>query len=56
MMNYPKHVAIIPDGNRTRAKENNKEVAEAYMISYERAVELIIHTFTQTDVKVFTLR
>lgn len=55
-MHYPKHVAIIPDGNRTRAKANNKDVAEAYMISYERAVELIQYTFTQTDVKVFTLR
>jgi len=55
-MNFPKHVAIVPDGNRTRAKENGKDVAEAYMISYERAVELIIHTFTHTDVKVFTLR
>jgi tritrans,polycis-undecaprenyl-diphosphate synthase [geranylgeranyl-diphosphate specific] len=55
-MNYPKHVAIIPDGNRTRAKANDKTVAEAYMISYEKAVNLIVHTFTQTDVKVFTLR
>jgi len=55
-MNYPKHVAIIPDGNRTRAKVNDKTVAEAYMISYEKAVELIVHTFTHTDVKVFTLR
>ncbi len=55
-MNYPKHVAIIPDGNRTRAKANDKTVAEAYMISYEKAVELIVHTFTKTDVKVFTLR
>lgn len=55
-MNFPKHVAIIPDGNRTRGKENDKTAAEAYMISYERAVELIIYTFTQTDVKVFTLR
>ena len=55
-MNYPKHVAIIPDGNRTRAKAHDKTVAEAYMISYEKAVELIRHTFTQTDVKVFTLR
>ena len=55
-MQYPKHVAIIPDGNRTRAKANDKTVAEAYMISYEKAIELIIHTFTQTDVKVFTLR
>lgn len=56
MMNYPKHVAIVPDGNRTRAKQHDKTAAEAYMISYERAVELIIHTFTKTDVKVFTLR
>ena len=55
-MQYPKHVAIIPDGNRTRAKANDKTVAEAYMISYEKAVELIIHTFTKTDIKVFTLR
>ncbi len=55
-MNFPKHVAIIPDGNRTRAKANDKTVAEAYMISYEKAIELIIHTFTQTEIKVFTLR
>ena len=55
-MNYPKHVAVIPDGNRTRAKANDKTVAEAYMISYEKAVELIRYTFTKTDVKVFTLR
>ncbi|MEI6672589.1 MAG: hypothetical protein WCL02_04545 [bacterium] len=55
-MQYPKHVAIIPDGNRTRAKDNDKKVAEAYMTSYEKAIELIIHTFTHTDVKVFTLR
>lgn len=55
-MNYPKHVAIIPDGNRTRAKANDKTVAEAYMISYEKAIELIVHTFTQTEIKVFTLR
>jgi undecaprenyl diphosphate synthase len=55
-MEYPKHVAIIPDGNRTRAKANGKTVAEAYMNSYEKAIELIVHTFTKTDVKVFTLR
>lgn len=26
------------------------------MTSYEKAIELIVHTFTETDVKVFTLR
>lgn len=55
-MNYPKHVAIVPDGNRTRAKANGKTVAEAYMTSYEKALELIQYTFTKTEVKVFTLR
>ena len=55
-MNYPKHVAIIPDGNRTRANENNKTVVEAYMISYEKAIDLIVYTFTKTEVKAFTLR
>ncbi|MBP7842239.1 hypothetical protein KA037_06380 [Patescibacteria group bacterium] len=55
-MQYPKHVAIIPDGNRTRAKENDVSVQEAYLLSYQRGVELIQYTFTQTDIKVFTLR
>jgi undecaprenyl pyrophosphate synthase len=55
-MNYPKHVAIIPDGNRTRAKENNVSVAEAYWISYQKGLDLLEYTFTQTDIQVFTLR
>lgn len=55
-MHYPKHVAVIPDGNRTRAKANGKDVAEAYMISYERGVQLVQYLFTHTDVKAFTLR
>lgn len=55
-MEYPRHVALIPDGNRTRAKENNKDIPEAYMISYQRGVELVEYTFTQTTSKVFTLR
>jgi len=54
-MTYPKHVAVIPDGNRTRAKEHNTSVNEAYMTSYEKGLELIRYTFTQTDAKVFTL-
>lgn len=54
-MIYPKHVAIIPDWNRTRAKANDKTIPEAYMISYQKWVELIEYTFTQTDIKIFTL-
>lgn len=55
-MDYPQHIAIVPDGNRTRAKEHNKTAADAYIISYEKATELIQYVFTETDVKVFTLR
>ena len=55
-MHYPKHVAVIPDGNRTRAKLHEKSVAEAYMTSYEKALDLIRYTFTETEVQVFTLR
>ena len=55
-MHYPKHVAVIPDGNRTRAKLHDKSVAEAYMTSYEKALDLIRYTFTETDTQVFTLR
>ncbi len=55
-MNYPHHVAVIPDGNRTRAKENNISTQKAYLLSYQRGVELIKYTFTHTDIKVFTLR
>ena len=55
-MIYPKHVAVIPDGNRTRAKANGKDLPQAYMTSYEKALEVIKYTFTYTDTKVFTLR
>jgi undecaprenyl diphosphate synthase len=55
-MYYPKHVAIIPDGNRTRAKENNVSIPEAYWISYQKGVDLLEYTFDHTDVQVFTLR
>lgn len=55
-MIYPKHVAIIPDWNRTRAKENNVSIPEAYWISYQKWVDLLEYTFDNTDVNVFTLR
>ena len=55
-MIYPKHVAVIPDGNRTRAKLNGKDLSEAYMTSYEKSFDIIRYTFTNTDSKVVTLR
>jgi len=56
IMQYPKHVAIIPDWNRTRARENWKSTEEAYIISYRRGIDLIRYTFDNTPIKIFTLR
>lgn len=55
-MPHPKHIAIIPDGNRTRAKANNQDIIQAYLTSYEKSVRLIQYIFWNTEVKVFTLR
>jgi undecaprenyl diphosphate synthase len=37
----PKHVAIIPDGNRRWAKENGKSSLEGHMAGRERTIDLI---------------
>ncbi len=49
-------MAIIPDWNRTRARENWVSIPEAYWISYNKWVDLLEYTFSNTDVQVFTLR
>jgi len=54
-MTYPQHVAIIADGNRTWAKAHDKGMEEGYLTGYQRGVDAIKYTFTQTDIKVFTL-
>lgn len=53
-MNYPLHLSIIPDGNRTRAKANWVSIFEWYLKSVEKGVELIQYIFTNTKVKVLS--
>lgn len=52
---YPKHVALIPDGNRTWAKEHWKSSLEWHLEWFQRCIELAIHIFEDTSVDVFTL-
>ena len=54
-METPQHIAIIPDGNRTRAKQRGLEQFIGHLEGFTRMMELAIHIFTQTEVKVFTL-
>ena len=55
-MIYPKHIAIIPDGNRTRAKKNWLSVFEWYIKSVDVALEHIKYIFDNTNVKVLSWR
>jgi tritrans,polycis-undecaprenyl-diphosphate synthase [geranylgeranyl-diphosphate specific] len=41
MDNIPKHIAVIPDGNRRYAKKYNLSVYEAYKIGSDKAVEFL---------------
>lgn len=54
-MNYPQHVAIIPDGNRTWAKENGKIKMSGHLEGFKRMVEIAEHVFTKTPIKVLTV-
>lgn len=53
-MKYPKHIAIIPDGNRTWSKANGVSVFEWYLKSVETTVDITRYIFSQTDIDVFT--
>jgi len=55
-MQYPKHVALIPDWNRTWAKELWKTSLEWHLEWFQRCIELAIHIFENTTIDVFTLR
>lgn len=54
-MNYPQHIAIIPDGNRTRAKEKGLPGSLGHLQGFHQMIELAKYIFTQTPIKVFTL-
>ena len=55
-MNYPKHVAIIPDGNRTRSKEQWVGEGEGHLLWIQRGIDILRHTFTHTPIDVVTWR
>lgn len=54
-MQYPKHIALIPDGNRTWAKEKGKDWIEGHFEGCERATEIANYIFKETPIEVFTL-
>ncbi len=54
-MHYPKHIAIIPDGNRTRAKERGLPSVMWHIEWKKRTKELLDYIIEQTPIEVVTL-
>ncbi len=55
LKHYPEHVAIIPDGNRTWAKEHWFPSFSGHLEGFNRIVEIWKYIFTQTPIKVYTV-
>ena len=54
-MNYPAHVAMIPDGNRTWAKEQWFPSIQWHIAWKNNTLSLIRHIFMTTPISTFTL-
>ena len=55
-MNYPRHIAIIPDGNRTRAKEKDLPSIFGHKAGFENSKKIVQYVFAQTPIDIITLR
>ncbi len=55
-MQYPEHIAIIPDGNRTWAKQKWLPSFQGHIKGKENANTLAQYLFEKTPIKVLTLR
>lgn len=55
-MHYPHHIAIIPDWNRTRAKEQWKTAMEGHLAGGKNAISLLDYTFSKTTISTVTIR
>ena len=53
-MKYPRHLAIIADGNRTRAKEQWLTPMDGHFAGAKRTLEMLEYIFTTTPIKVVT--
>jgi len=54
-MIYPKHIAFIPDGNRTWAKEKWLPKLVWHTKGFQNVIELTKYIFTNTPIKVVTV-
>jgi len=56
MIYYPQHIAIIPDGNRTRATLLGQLKHQGHHAGFKNSIDLAKYVFSHTPIKVFSLR
>jgi undecaprenyl diphosphate synthase len=55
-MKYPRHLAIIADGNRTWAKEQWLPAMDGHFAGAKKTLEMMEHIFTTTPIDILTWR
>lgn len=55
-MHYPRHIGIIPDGNRTWAKEKGKLQLQWHRAGYLNTLTLVEYMFAKTPIEAVTFR
>ncbi len=55
-MHYPRHIGIIPDGNRTRAKEKWLPWIIWHKTGYDNFEKLVNYCYSQTPIEIVTAR
>lgn len=55
-MNYPLHIGIIPDGNRTWAEQKDLPSIIGHQSWFENSKKIVKYCFSQTPIKCMTLR
>lgn len=53
-MKYPRHIAIIADGNRTRAKDQWLPAMDGHFAGAKKTLEILEHIFTTTPINIVT--
>ncbi len=54
IMQYPRHLAIIADGNRTRAKNQGLSAMDGHFAGAKNTIDMLQYIFSTTPIEVVT--
>ena len=54
-MHYPRHIGIIPDGNRTWAQDKDLPSIIGHKAGFDNSKKLVTYCFSQTPIDIITM-